>query len=250
MILKRFVAGYREFHPQFGFLFNSYYNSIGERTQRDQRGALSRPTVAEVFQYRKYVDEAMQKLLQNNLSDEITNLIILGLNHEQQHQELFLTDLKYSFSCNPLFPGYEANNIREEKCEDSANTFSEVAGGNYEIGFAGEGFCFDNELGRHQVFLPDFAICQKLVTNAEYLDFINDSGYENFRLWHSEGWDWVNQQRIKAPLYWHKREDEWLHFTLAGLREINWDAPICHVSFYERSGSICRMETNATAHRI
>jgi ergothioneine biosynthesis protein EgtB len=233
MILKKFVSEYREFHPQFGFLFNSYYNSIGARTERDQRGALSRPTVAEVFQYRRHVDNAMRELLQKNLSEEIKALVVLGLQHEQQHQELFLTDLKYIFSCNPLFPVYEAAEVREEKSEDVANEFVEMTGGNYEIGFAGEGFCFDNERSRHQVFLHDFSLCQKLVTNAEYLEFIQDGGYENFRLWHAEGWDWVTQQQIAAPLYWYNHDGAWRNFTLAGLREIQWEAPVCHVSFYE-----------------
>ncbi len=233
MILKKFVAGYHEFNSQFCFLFNSYYNSVGARAGRDQRGAFSRPTVAEVFQYRKHVDAAMQELLADDLSREMTELITLGLQHEQQHQELLLTDLKYIFSCNSLLPVYSAENVQEEISEKGKPDWLEIASGIYDIGFSGDGFCFDNELGRHQVFLHDCSLANKLITNAEYLEFMLDGGYENFNLWHAEGWDWVRQNQIQAPLYWHKIDDKWRQFTLAGLRVIKWDAPVCHVSFYE-----------------
>ena len=232
MILKKYDSSYREFNPQFGFLFNSYYNSIGARTKRDQR-ALSRPTVAEVFQYRKHVDEAMQKLLDHNLSSEMADLITLGLHHEQQHQELLLSDLKYTFSCNPLFPAYNAENVPEEICEKMQPDWVSIEAGIYEVGFSGEDFCFDNELGRHRVYLHDYSLANKLVTNAEYLEFMQDGGYENFNLWHSEGWDWVRENEISAPLYWYQEDGEWQCFTLAGLRKMNWESPVCHVSFYE-----------------
>ncbi|HEX4945454.1 MAG TPA: ergothioneine biosynthesis protein EgtB [Blastocatellia bacterium] len=232
MILKPFVPDYRVFHPQFGFLFNSYYNSVGARTPRDQR-SLARPTVAEVVAYRQYVDEAMEKLLRSELTDEIAALITLGLQHEQQHQELFLTDLKYSFSRNPLFPAYEAEPVREERCDTGTGGWIEVAGGIYDIGFAGEGFCFDNECARHRVLLEDVVLRDRLVTNAEYLEFMADGGYEDFRLWHAEGWDWVQQHQIKAPLYWQPLDGEWMNYTLAGLRAVQTAAPVCHISFYE-----------------
>ena len=235
MILKKFAQNYRVFDANFGFLFNSYYNSIGNRTQRDNRGDLSRPTVARVFEYRKYVDGKMRELLVANLSDELQELVILGLNHEQQHQELFLTDLKFTLSCNPLFPVYRENYALEEICEMPGNKFIEISEDVYEIGFGGEGFHFDNELGRHKVFLHDFSICKSLVTNAEYLEFVEDKAYEDFRFWHSEGWDWVNQNEVNAPLYWKNIDGEWFNFTLSGLRKINLDAPVCHVSFYEAS---------------
>lgn len=233
MILKRFAPDYRVFDSRFGFLFNSYYNTIGERTRRDNRGDLSRPTVAEVFEYRKYVAAKMCELISQNSSDELRELIVLGLNHEQQHQELFLTDFKYILSRNPLFPVYRENYALEEICEMPNAGYAEIDEGIYEIGYAGDGFCFDNELGRHKVYLNDFAIRKSLVTNAEYLEFITDGGYENFNLWHSEGWDWVNETSINAPLYWQKRDGEWFTFTLSGLRKLNSDAPVCHVSFYE-----------------
>jgi ergothioneine biosynthesis protein EgtB len=233
MILKKFAPEYRVFNESFGFLFNSYYNTIGARTARDNRGDLSRPTVKEVFEYRNYVDEKMRKFLQNDLTDEVIELTILGLNHEQQHQELFLTDLKYTFSVNPLFPVYRKDFLLEETSEIASSESIEIAGGIYEIGFQGEGFHFDNELGRHRVYLHDFAIQKNLVTNAEFLEFIDDGGYENFRVWHAEGWDWVNQNRINSPLYWQKQNGEWMNFTLSGLRKIKRDAPVCHVSFFE-----------------
>jgi ergothioneine biosynthesis protein EgtB len=233
MILKHHAAGYRVFDPDFGFLFNSYYNSIGDRTLRDHRGDLSRPTVARVFAYRRHVDEQMRALLAGDISPALRELVVLGLNHEQQHQELFLTDLKYTLGCNPLFPVYRENYAPEEKAESEAAGFVEINEGVYEIGFAGDGFHFDNELGRHRVFLHDCAIADRLVTNREYLEFVADGGYRNHLLWHAEGWDWVNQNRIDAPLYWRERDGARHAFTLAGLRPLNLDAPVCHVSYYE-----------------
>jgi ergothioneine biosynthesis protein EgtB len=238
MILKKFAADYKVFDENFGFLFNSYYNSVGDRTLRDHRGDLSRPTVKEIFAYRKYVDEKMRDFLSADLSDEVKELVILGLNHEQQHQELFLTDLKYTFSCNPLYPVYREDFALVEKgemVESESNEFVEINGGNYEIGFAGNDFHFDNELGRHTVFLHDFSISKNLVLNREFIEFIEDGGYENHLLWHAEGLDWVRNNQINAPLYWQKRGGIWLNYTLAGLREVKSDAPVCHVSFYEAS---------------
>ena len=157
MILKKFIAGYEPFDPAFGFLFNSYYNSIGDRTARDRRGDISRPTVKQVFEFRKYVDERMSELLTEtaDIDAALSELVTLGLNHEQQHQELFLTDLKYTFSTNPLFPVYDASFAQVEDIETAAQELIEMPAGIYEIGFAGKGFCFDNELGRHRVFLEE-----------------------------------------------------------------------------------------------
>jgi ergothioneine biosynthesis protein EgtB len=255
MILKKFVPGYKVFDEQFGFLFNSYYNSIGDRTARDHRGAISRPTVKRVFEYRKYVDEKMLEFL-SGLSDSsvvakpettehaerhgkdtedrtIRDLVILGLNHEQQHQELFLTDLKYTFSLNPLFPVYRESFSPVDNSESASGEFVAVAAVDHDIGFDGEGFCFDNELARHRVFLNAFEIRNTLVTNREYIEFIDDGAYTDFRLWHSEGWDWVNQNRVASPLYWHRRDGKWMNYTLGGLKPVVLDAPVCHVSFYE-----------------
>jgi len=241
MILKKFVSDYKVFDENFGFLFNSYYNTIGERTPRDNRGALSRPTVAEVFAYRKHIDAKMLELLlePGAVATGLADLVILGINHEQQHQELLLTDLKYTFSVNPLFPAYREEFAPEEKGETPAlaggQPFTELEAGIYEIGHTGDGFCFDNELSRHKVCLSDFTISNSLVTNGEFLEFIDAGGYRDHRFWHAEGWDWVNQNNINSPLYWHKIDGEWSHFTLGGLRKLPLDAPVCHVSFYEAS---------------
>ena len=243
MILKKFAPDYRVFDEQFGFLFNSYYNSIGDRTARDHRGALSRPTVKRVFEYRKHVDSHMAQLLRGTGEDQrsairdpqLTGLVILGLNHEQQHQELFLTDLKYTFSLNPLFPVYREGFSPVDKKENKTGNFITVEGGEYEIGFRGDGFCFDNELAPHSVRLGEFAIRDSLVTNREFTEFIDDGGYRDFRLWHSEGWDWVNQNQIASPLYWLDRDGEWFNYTLGGLKMVEPDAPVCHLSYYEAS---------------
>lgn len=233
MILKNFVSGYKVFDPNFGFLFNSYYNSIGERTARDHRGDLSRPTVKRVFEYRKHVDGRMRELLSGEPSKEVLDLVTLGLHHEQQHQELFLSDLKYTLSLNPLLPAYREGFAPEEAESSGSGQFIEMAAGVYEIGFKGIGFCFDNELSRHKVYLGDFQICDRIVTNAEYKEFLDDGGYRDHRLWHSEGWDWLNREGITAPLYWLDRESEWHHYTLGGLRRLPMEAPVCHISLYE-----------------
>ena len=252
MILKKFVPGYKVFDDRFGFLFNSYYNSIGKRTARDHRGDLSRPTVKEVFEYRQHVDEQMRALLSEpprsggGRSDRVTSgppaytgssdlydLVILGLNHEQQHQELLLTDLKYTFSLNPIFPVYRDGYAIEEYAVERPMDYVCLDEGLYDIGYDGGGFCFDNELSRHKVYLSEFEIATRPATNLDYLKFILDGGYTEHRFWHSDGWEWVNQNEITAPLYWHQHDDEWFQFTLAGLRPIRWDAPVCHISYYE-----------------
>src|SRR5258706_3693647 len=234
MILKKYVPGYTVFDEHFGFLFNSYYNTIGQRVERDHR-SLSRPTVKQVFAYRKYVDEKMNELLSEPgaVATELADLVELGLNHEQQHQELFLTDLKYTLSINPLFPAYREEYVPEEDNESGSDNFVEIEGGIHEFGYGGDGFCFDNELSRHKVYLDDFSISDRLVTNAEFIEFIDAGGYSDFRLWHSEGWDWVNQNQVESPLYWHDRAGGWHHFTLGGLRKLPMDAPVCHISYYE-----------------
>ncbi len=235
MVLKKYVPGYEAFDPGFGFLFNSYYNSVGERTARDHRGDLSRPTVKRVFEYRKHVDEKMLALLSEPPTPALAELVSLGLNHEQQHQELFLTDLKYTFSLNPLFPVYRSDFSPVENLESTSGQFLKIDAGVYEIGYQGDGFCFDNELARHPALIGAFEISDRLVTNREYLEFIDDGGYRDFRLWHAEGWDWVNQDRIETPLYWHKQNGDWFNYTLAGSKPLIMDAPVCHVSYYEAS---------------
>lgn len=233
MILKKYGSEYTVFDEHFAHLFNSYYNSVGKRTARDRRGDISRPTVKRVFEYRKYVDEHMCDLLQHSLPDDAEAIITLGSNHEQQHQELFLTDLKYTFSVNPLLPAYRDDFAPEEEIESGTGDLVEIPSGVYEVGHDGAGFCFDNELDRHKVYLDNFAIADRPVTNGEFMEFIDAGGYTDFRLWHSEGWDWVSQNEIDSPLYWKLRAGGWSQFTLGGQRDLVIDAPVCHVSFYE-----------------
>ncbi len=232
MILKKFVESYQEFHPHFNFLFNSYYNTIGERTIRAQRGNITRPGVDQVFEYRAYVDRHMVELIEGGISDEITELITIGINHEQQHQELFQTDLKYAFGHNPIFPVYKAdgNLLKDHNTEEGWLKINE---GVYSIGHDNEEFCFDNELGKHKVFVHDYEISKSLVTNGEFIEFIEAGGYQDFRFWLDEGWSWVNTNDVKSPLYWHKIDGEWFYYTLAGLKPVDKEAILGHVSFYE-----------------
>jgi ergothioneine biosynthesis protein EgtB len=233
-ILKPYFMGYQEFDPQYNFVFNSYYETVGTRVIRTDRGNLSRPTVADIYKYREYVDEAMDKFLCQQPSADVSELLILGLNHEEQHQELLYTDIKYILGHNPLFPAYSKNYVAS-KADDAMSKFIRVKEGIYEIGFSGDGFCFDNELGRHKVYLNPFEISTALVTNQEYLEFINDGGYQDFRHWHAEGWDWVNKNHIVAPLYWHHIDGEWHNYTYNGLQPLNLNDTLTHVSYFEAS---------------
>ena len=231
-ILKPFSPEYQEFNPDYNYVFNSYYETVGARVIRTDRGNLSRPSVNEVYQYRAYVDEAMAKLLSCPVDEKLTELLHLGFNHEQQHQELLLTDIKYILGNNPLVPVYDIN-WKDKSLPASETQMIGVPEGVYEVGYSGNGFCFDNELSRHKVYLQNFAISTALVTNGEYLDFIEAGGYKNFSLWHAEGWDWVNNNQIVAPMYWSKTDDVWFVYTLNGLQSIDLKAPVTHVSYYE-----------------
>lgn len=233
-ILKQYLNGYKEFNSQYNFVFNSYYETVGARVIRTDRGNLSRPSVDDVYAYRKYVDGSMLIFLGSiKLSDSLVELIILGLNHEQQHQELLFTDLKYILGHNPLFPAYTTSKEDNKEGEVRTKQYLKIEEGVYKIGFQGDGFCFDNELGRHKVYIQDFEISRDLITNAEFLEFINDGGYQDFRHWHAEGWDWVKQNQAKAPLYWHTLEGEWMNYTLEGLKRISTADVLCHINFYE-----------------
>jgi ergothioneine biosynthesis protein EgtB len=234
-ILKPYFMGYQEFDPDYNFVFNSYYESVGTRVIRTDRGNLSRPTVADIYKYREYVDEAMDKFLCNEPSKDVAELIILGLNHEQQHQELLYTDIKYILGHNPLFPAYSKEYVSSKTDTGVDEKFIQIKEGIYKIGFAGGGFCFDNELGRHKVYLQNFEISPNLVTNREYLQFINAGGYQDFRHWHAEGWDWVNKNHITAPLYWHNIDDTWHQYTYTGLEPLDLNETLCHISYFEAS---------------
>ena len=234
-ILKPNLPGYEVFDPQYNFVFNSYYETIGARVIRTDRGNLSRPSVSDVYRYRDYIDEKMSEFLQSDyLTESLELLLELGLNHEQQHQELLLTDIKYILGHNPLFPAYKKDLI-SPSIKVNTSEFISFSEGVYEIGFHGEGFCFDNELGRHKVYLNDFEMASQLVTNREYLEFIESNGYQDFLYWHAEGWDWVKQNETKSPLYWHFIDGKWMNYTLNGLQEINLDEPLCHINFFEAS---------------
>jgi ergothioneine biosynthesis protein EgtB len=230
-LLVPYVTGYQVYNEEFNYVFNSYYETIGNRVIRTDRGNLSRPGVSQVYQYRAYVDEAMIKFLKEPQSPEVEELLILGFNHEQQHQELLLTDIKYILGHNPLFPKYSDRS--ESSVESAENEFVAIKEGVYEVGFNGDDFSFDNELNRHKVYLQNFSISTTLVTNAEYLEFINDGGYRNFNYWHAEGWDWVKQNQISAPLYWHMINGSFFTYTLQGLQALELASAVTHISYYE-----------------
>ena len=244
-VLVPHQPGYRVFNPDYNYVFNSYYETIGARVVRTDRGNLSRPSVDEVYGYRRYVDEKMCGLIEAGPDEALAELIVLGLNHEQQHQELLYTDIKYIMGHNPLFPAWsdrdiDGDDLPEEPLRSSiekgppvSSGYLTVPEGIYEIGFNGDGFCFDNELARHKVYLNEFRISAGLVTNGEYLEFMEAGGYKNFSYWHAEGWDWVRNQGAGAPLYWHFIDSRWHYYTMAGLRLVDPLQPVCHVNYYE-----------------
>ncbi len=231
-LLKPHAKNYEEYNPDFNYVFNSYYETVGARVIRTDRGNLSRPTVADIYKYRQYVDEAMLLFLQEHISKEIEELVVLGFNHEQQHQELLYSDIKYILGHNPLFPAYDKKGI-ETINVSSTNEIISTPEGIYEIGFRGEGFCFDNELNHHKVYLPSYQIAAQLVTNKEYLEFINDGGYSNFRWWHAEGWNRVKATDLQSPLYWHLINGVWHSYTLKGLQSLDLGQPVMHINFFE-----------------
>jgi len=236
-VLKPHVQGYQVYDDQFDFVFNSYYEGVGARVIRTDRGNLSRPTVSQIYAYRQYVDSAMQHLFECGVSAEVEEVIVLGLNHEQQHQELLYSDIKYILGHNPLFPAYNDKGIEGNSTSLlkvlSAEDMITVEAGIYEIGFNGDGFSFDNELGRHKVYLQPYQISSALITNGEYLEFIEAGGYQQFQYWHSEGWAWVKESKVKAPLYWHQIDGHWFVYEMKGLVEVDLSQPVCHVSYFE-----------------
>jgi ergothioneine biosynthesis protein EgtB len=236
-ILLPHLPDYQIFHEDFSFIFNSYYETLGKRVLRVERGNLSRPTVAEVYRYREYVDEQIHSWLaaiSGEAVEKIETLLKLGFNHEEQHQELLITDLKYTLGHNPLFPAVqvfpEENFIYNPEKTPADLCFPE---GIYTAGHTGNSFCFDNELNSHKVFLPAFSIAPQLVKNADYLAFIESGGYQNFAYWLAEGWDWVQKNKIQSPLYWHEIDGKWWHYTFEGLQPVPPEERVCHVSFYE-----------------
>ena len=231
-ILKPYFMGYQEFNPDYNYVFNSYYETVGNRVIRTDRGNLSRPTVIDIMRYREYVDDAMSRFLCEEPSAEVKELLILGFNHEEQHQELLYTDIKYILGHNPLFPAY-SHDYHSPKIKKTGDPFIKMDEGIYEIGYEGDSFCFDNELNRHKVYLEAYEISPDLVTNAEYLEFMNSGGYQDFRHWHAEGWDWVKTNNVMSPLYWHFVNGEWYNYTYNGLEPIEERQPVCHISYFE-----------------
>lgn len=232
-ILVPHLSDYTLYDERLNFIFNSYYESQGPRILRSNRGNITRPGIDVIYKYRHYVDEHIAKLLQQPVSQELRDFIILGLHHEQQHQELLLTDIKYILGNNPFFPEYAKSDGRSQTTEAYKANWIKIESGLYEIGYQGDGFCFDNELSAHRVYLQDFEIQDRLVTNGEYLEFIKAGGYYNFEYWLSEGWEWAKQLEVKAPLYWYEKDGAWWQYTLHGLRQIDLNEPVTHVSYFE-----------------
>lgn len=245
-LLKRYFANYQVYNDKFEYLFNSYYNAVGQQFPRPRRGTLSRPLVQDIYDYRQSIDNAMQELINNTEqldhdSKDYQNIIFaitLGLHHEQQHQELILTDLKNGLSANPLYPSYDAKLINSNASSSSRVPkieYVEIKSGVYNIGFEGTEFAFDNEGPKHSVYLNDFKLANRLVTCGEYIEFIEDGGYQRSDLWLSDAWACIKQnpEQWGLPLYWQRQNEDYFYFTLAGLRKVNKDEPVCHVSFYE-----------------
>jgi ergothioneine biosynthesis protein EgtB len=240
-LLGPFLAGYQPFHPRFDYLFNSYYEQTGTGFwPRAERGLLSRPTVSEVYAYRRHVDLGMEALIARPDHPDrpvIQARLAIGLNHEQQHQELLVTDIKRNLAHNPLRPAYRAHLPESPPGEPDPARYLDFEGGLVDIGAGPDGFAWDNERPRHRVYLRPFALADRLVANGEYLEFIADGGYRNPALWLADGWAWVRSQDVQAPLYWESPGEsghgEWRVMTLAGMRALNPAEPVSHLSYYE-----------------
>lgn len=233
LLLKKFKPNYTVFNPDFAFVFNSYYESLGKRVIRSNRGNLSRPGVSKIYDYRHYVTNQMQDLFTGTFTKEMEDILFIGIHHEKQHQELLLTDIKYILGNNPLLPKY-TESYNENPIQEFPQEWITIPKGVYEIGHANTNtFCYDNELGKHNVYLQKYQISNRLVTNGEYLQFIKAGGYKDAMLWHADGWEWLQQNKIEHPLYWHLINKEWHQYTLEGLKTLLTNAPLTHISYYE-----------------
>ncbi|MCU1286018.1 MAG: hypothetical protein JWO13_2368 [Acidobacteriales bacterium] len=250
-VLTPTLKDYRSLNPEYRNFFNSYYNAVGDRPLREQRGVFSRPSLDEVYAYRRHVDEAMLRLLESETPKELADLVTLGLNHEQQHQELIVTDMKHGLAANSLRPAFHERSAKSEARDYSVPKLQwfRYPAGIFEIGHDGEGFAFDNEGPRHKTYSQGFQLGSRLMTNAEYLQFMLDDGYQRPELWLSEGWETARTQRWEAPLYWEKRGEQWWNFTCDGMRQIRLNEPLCHVSYFEADAFArwagCRLATEA-----
>ncbi len=232
-VLTPYLRGYIPIDSRFGFLFNSYYKRLGNHPSRAIRGTFSRPTLDQILLYRTHVDNCIDELLGHETSTQVLRLLELGLNHEQQHQELIITDIKHGFWTNPLRPSYQPNQIRIVESGAGPLAWHAFDEGVYEAGHDRGGFAFDNELPQHSVYLKPFCIASRLVTNDEFQTFIADGGYTRPELWLSDGWDQVCESGWQAPLYWEQTDDGWTQFTCRGTLPLSPDEPVCHMSFYE-----------------
>lgn len=233
-LLEPSLPGYEAFDCHYAYLFNSYYESLGSRHPRPSRGLLSRPSAAEIGAYRAFVDDAMQRLIKGTQHDDVLGLVELGVNHEQQHQELLLMDIKHVLSQNVPQPAYGfCQNDQIADCAYVPSARHERDGGLYEIGHPGDAFTFDNELPRHTTYLRPFAVDSRPVVCKEWIEFIEDDGYSRAELWFSDGWATCQAQGWEAPLYWYKEGDSWHYYTLKGPRPVRGSEPVCHVSYYE-----------------
>lgn len=234
-VLKPHLAGYRTFDDTFNYCFNSYYESLGPRHPRPRRGLLTRPSAERVFAYRAHVDEALHALLSSgeDQSEDIARLIEIGINHEQQHQELLLTDILALFAANPLKPAYQSSSSNVDLSQPEPPRWIDYAGGIHRIGHASDGYCWDNELPQHDALVHPFRLADRLVTNAEWLEFIADGGYATASLWLADGWTTVNREDWRAPLYWEKTDAGWSQMSLHGLLPVAPAEPVAHVSYFE-----------------
>ena len=233
-ILVRYFKAYKLFNKDYPYLFNSYYENEGERWIRSERGTLSRPWVREIMDYRNYVDEQMFHFLQETqLNEEQLSVLQIGIHHEQQHQELLVYDVKHILGINPLFPVYKASHLDLTYQPNLEVNWLKVEEGSYAIGYDGEDFHFDNEEGVHKVYLHAFQVQDRLITNGEFLEFVEAGGYQDFNHWLMEGNEWVKKNNVRAPFYWLKENNQWFYFTLAGKEKINLAEPVTHISFYE-----------------
>lgn len=230
-VLSEFKEDYQLFHKDYAYYFNSYYNNVGTRVLRANRGLMTRPAFEDVLKYRYYVNANLAELISQGVDKEILDIIELGLQHEQQHQELLLYDIKYIFGNQPSLPTLDFQMSLKPQAKQE---YIKINEGIYEIGYNGEEFCWDNELEQHRVYLNEFEISNRLVTNAEYIEFIEAGGYQDFNLWHADGWDFIQKNKISSPMYWHKVKNQWMRYTLNhGLVAVETDLPVCHISLYE-----------------
>lgn len=233
-ILNQYVDGYELFHPGYDFLLNSYYDGVGEQVDKGIRGTLSRPSVEEIMQYRAHVDQQLETFFSHTDVEQdaqLNDLLELGIHHEKQHQELMMYDIKYIHGFNPLSPSI--SDKAPELPNDHQDEWLKIDEGIYEVGYESDGFHFDNEKGRHKKYFQHVEIMNRLVTNREFMAFIADGGYDRFSFWLYEGWHWVQSNKINSPLYWFKLDGDWYYYTMHGIRPVDPDVPVSHVSYYE-----------------